>query len=70
MDIVILTTIIASLFLVLGLAEPMATRLRLPYSVILAGLGILIGVAASFFLRTELTGALRPVAEAILGFFR
>jgi CPA1 family monovalent cation:H+ antiporter len=67
MDIVILTTIIASLFLVLGLAEPMATRLRLPYSVILAGLGILIGVAASFFLRTELTGALRPVAEAILG---
>ncbi|MBC7165137.1 MAG: cation:proton antiporter [Roseovarius sp.] len=67
MDIVILTTIIASLFLVLGLAEPMAARLRLPYSVILAGLGILIGLAASFFLRTELTGALRPVAEAILG---
>jgi len=67
MDIVVLTTIIATLFLVLGLAEPLATRLRLPYSVILAGLGILIGVAASFFLRTDLTDALNPVAEAILG---
>src|SRR6056297_683525 len=66
MDIVGLTTIIATLFLVLGLAEPLATRLRLPYSVILAGLGIMIGVAASFFLRTELTDALNPVAEAIL----
>ena len=67
MDIVVLTTIIASLFLIIGMAEPLATRLRLPYSVILASLGILIGVAASFFLRTELTDALNPVAEAILG---
>ena len=42
--------------------------MRLPYSVILAGLGILIGVGARmFFLRTELTDALNPVAEAILG---
>ena len=67
MDIVVITTVIASLFLVIGLAEPLATRLRLPYSVILASLGILIGVAASFFLRTEITDALNPVAEAILG---
>jgi CPA1 family monovalent cation:H+ antiporter len=35
--------------------------------VILAGLGVLIGVAAAFFLRTDLTDALNPVAEAILG---
>lgn len=67
MDIVLITTVIASLFLVIGAAEPLAARLRLPYSVILAVLGVLIGVAASFFLRTELTDALNPVAEAILG---
>jgi len=67
MDIVVLTTIIATLFVVIAIAEPLANRLRLPYSVILASLGILIGVAASFFLRTELTDALNPVAEAILG---
>lgn len=67
MDIVVITTIIASLFLVIGIAEPLAARLRLPYSVILAALGILIGLGATFFLRTDLTDALNPVAEAILG---
>ncbi|KEJ95248.1 cation:proton antiporter [Pseudosulfitobacter pseudonitzschiae] len=67
MDIVLVTTIIASLFLVIGVAEPLAARLRLPFSVILAMLGILIGGGAIFFLRTELTDALNPIAEAILG---
>ncbi|MFX0546340.1 cation:proton antiporter [Roseovarius sp. S1116L3] len=67
MDIVILTTIISALFVVIGVAEPLAARLRLPYSVILAIVGILIGAGAIFFLRTELTDALNPVAEAILG---
>ncbi|ASP22735.1 Na(+)/H(+) antiporter ApNhaP [Antarctobacter heliothermus] len=66
MDIILVTTIIASLFLVIGAAEPFAARIRLPYSVILAILGILIGTGATFFLRTELTDALNPVAEAIL----
>jgi len=67
MDIVLITTFIAVLFLVIGIAEPLATRLRLPYSVILASIGILIGASAIFFQRTELTDALNPVAEAILG---
>lgn len=67
MDIVIITTIIASLFLLIGAAEPLAARLRLPYSVILAVLGILIGAGAIYFLQTDLTDALNPAAEAILG---
>ncbi len=67
MDIVLITTTVASLFLVIGAAEPLAARLRLPYSVILALLGVLIGAGAAFFLRTEFTDALNPVAEAILG---
>ncbi|MDW3224707.1 MAG: cation:proton antiporter [Paracoccaceae bacterium] len=67
MDIVVITTIIASLFIVIGVAEPLAARLRVPYSVILAVVGILIGLGATFFLRTELTDALNPVAMAILG---
>lgn len=66
MDIVIITLIIASLFLVIGAAEPLAARLRLPYSVLLAVIGILIGASAIFFMRTDLTDALDPVAEAIL----
>jgi CPA1 family monovalent cation:H+ antiporter len=68
MDIVLITAVIASLFIVIGAAEPLAARVRLPYSVILAILGILIGSGAIFFLRTDLTDALNPVAEAILGF--
>jgi len=66
MDIVLITTIIASLFLIIGLAEPLAARLRLPYTVILAALGTMIGAGAIFFLHTTLTDALNPVAEAIL----
>ena len=66
MDIVLLTTITAGLFVLIGLAEPLAARLSLPYSVILAVLGILIGGAALFFLRTDLTDALNPIAETIL----
>ncbi|GHB47199.1 sodium:proton antiporter [Pseudovibrio japonicus] len=66
MDIVLITTVIASLFLIIGAAEPLSVRLRLPYTVILAALGILIGSGAIFFLRTNLTDALNPVAEAIL----
>ncbi|MDN5788300.1 cation:proton antiporter [Pseudorhodobacter sp.] len=66
MDIILITTIIASLFLLIGAAEPLASYLRLPYAVIIACLGILIGVAAAFFLHTDLTDALNPVARAIL----
>lgn len=66
MEIVVVTAVIAGLFLVIGLGEPLAGRLRLPYSVILAALGITIGLGAAFFLRTDLTDALNPVAEAIL----
>jgi monovalent cation:H+ antiporter, CPA1 family len=66
MDIVLLTTIIASLFFVIGAAEPLAARARLPYTVILALIGILIGAGATFFLRTDLTDALNPIAQAIL----
>jgi len=62
MDIVIVTAVVASLFLVIGLSEPLAARLRLPYSVILAVLGILIGLGAIFLLRTELTDAFNPLA--------
>ncbi|WP_299950417.1 cation:proton antiporter [uncultured Ruegeria sp.] len=66
MDIVVITTIITSLFVVIGLAEPLAARMRLPYSVILAVLGIVIGLGATFFLDTDLTNALNPGAQAII----
>jgi len=66
MDIVVIVTIIASLFVVIGACEPLAARLRIPYSVILAGIGVLIGGAALFLLQTDLTDVFDPVAEAII----
>jgi CPA1 family monovalent cation:H+ antiporter len=66
MSIIVLTAVMAALFVVIGLAEPLAARLRLPFSVILAAVGVLIGGGAAFFLQTDLTDALNPVAEAIL----
>ena len=67
MDIILITTVIASLFLIIGIAEPLADRLRVPYTVILAVLGMALASSAIFLLRTDLTNALNPAAEAILG---
>lgn len=66
MDIVVITTILASLFLLIGLAEPVAERLRLPFSVILAVMGVAIAVGATFLLRTNLTNVFNEQAVAIL----
>ncbi|WBU65382.1 cation:proton antiporter [Paracoccus aerodenitrificans] len=66
MDIVVITAIIASLFLLIGLAEPLAIRLRLPFSVVLALLGVIIATGASFLLTTTLTNAFNEQAAAVL----
>nr|WP_111301047.1 cation:proton antiporter [Paracoccus saliphilus] len=66
MDIVLLTTFTAVLFLLIAAAEPLAARLSLPFSVMLAAIGIMIGGGAIFFLRTDLTDTLNPIAESIL----
>ena len=66
MDLIVLLGILSGLFVVIALAEPVASRLRLPVSVILAAVGIALGAAASWFWTTEVTDALNPVALAIL----
>ncbi len=66
MTIAVVVAIVAALFLLTGLSEPLAARLRLPFSVVLAAVGVAIGAGAIWFLRTDLTDALNPVAEAIV----
>lgn len=46
MDIVLLVSALALLFVVIALAEPVAERLRLPYSVVLAVVGAALGAAS------------------------
>ncbi|MBD3765231.1 MAG: cyclic nucleotide-binding domain-containing protein [Rhodobacterales bacterium] len=66
MDLAVLLALLAGLFVLIGLAEPLALRLGVPLSVILALLGVAIGAGASFFWYTPLTDALNPLALVIL----
>ncbi|RGP36044.1 cation:proton antiporter [Pseudotabrizicola alkalilacus] len=66
MDLIVFLAILSGLFLAIALSEPLAARLRLPVTVILAAIGIGIGAAAAWFFRTDVTDALNPLALAIL----
>lgn len=48
MDVISLVGVVAALFIVISLSEPLADRSRLPYTVVLAIIGTLIGTAAVF----------------------
>ena len=64
----IVLSVLAALFVVISLAQPLAGLIRLPFSVLLAVIGIMIGAAASFLWYTELTDAFNEVARAVLDF--
>ncbi|MDO8884524.1 cation:proton antiporter, partial [Pseudotabrizicola sp.] len=66
MDLIVFLGILSGLFLAIALSEPLAARLRLPVTVILAAVGIGLGAAAAWFFRTDVTDALNPLALAIL----
>ncbi len=68
MDLVLILGVLAAFFVVIGFGQPLADRLRLPFTVLLAMLGILIGFGAGWALRTEVTDTLDPVARSILDF--
>ena len=65
MEIVLLVSALAILFIVIALAEPVADRLRLPYSVVLAVLGATLG-AASVGLSTTYGDQLSTEVQALL----
>jgi len=66
MDIAVLVAIIAFLFAVIGLSEPLAARLRLPSTVVLALMGIVIGIAATALATLPLSEPITAAAAAIL----
>ena len=68
MELPIVLSVLAVLFVVISLAQPLAGLIRLPFSVLLAVIGIMIGAAASFLWYTELTDAFNEVARAVLDF--
>jgi len=65
MDLVFIVAIVAGLFAVIGLSDPLAERLRLPTTVILAGVGVLIGVLATALVALPVPVGIATTAAAI-----
>jgi CPA1 family monovalent cation:H+ antiporter len=59
---------VAGLLVLIGLLQPLAARLNLSHAVLLAVVGVFIGIAAGFLLHTRLTDAFNDVAALILDF--
>jgi monovalent cation:H+ antiporter, CPA1 family len=59
---------VAGLLVVIGMLQPLAVRLNLSPTVLLAVVGVFIGSAAGFLLHTDLTDAFNEVAELVLDF--
>jgi monovalent cation:H+ antiporter, CPA1 family len=66
MNLVVFLLVLAAFLTIIGLMQPLASRLRLPLTVVLAVVGMLLGAGAIFLLQTPLTDAFNDVALAIL----
>ncbi|MFN7003176.1 MAG: cation:proton antiporter [Roseinatronobacter sp.] len=66
MDIIALVGAIAALFIIIGLSEPLSERLRLPFTVILAVMGAVIGGLALYLLSSDLSEVINPTFRRLL----
>jgi len=66
MNVILLVSAIAILFVVIAVSEPIATRLRLPYTVVLAAVGALMGTGAVLLQSSALSDDFDPATLAIL----
>jgi CPA1 family monovalent cation:H+ antiporter len=60
------TLVIAGFLVLVSLVQPVAERLRLPYAVVLAGVGVAVGALASFLLYTPLIDVFNDVVRPIV----
>jgi hypothetical protein len=68
LSISVLTALIAGLLALISFAQPAADRLNLPYTVLLAVIGVALAVLASFLLYTPLINAFDFIAEPLVKF--
>jgi monovalent cation:H+ antiporter, CPA1 family len=66
MDLYVILLLIAGLLIVVSVMQPMATRLGLAHSVLLAVVGVAIGLVSGGALHTNGINALDPLAKAIV----
>ena len=65
-DVAIITLVVASLLLLVAASQPVAARLHVPPTVILAALGVGFGSLATFLLATPLTNAFNDIVAPIV----
>lgn len=65
-DLRITLVLLAGLLILVSLLQPLATRLRLPASVLLAAVGISIGAVSTFLARADTGGTLGAVARVFV----
>jgi monovalent cation:H+ antiporter, CPA1 family len=63
-----LTAVIAGLLILISFAQPLADRLQLPYTVVLAIIGVALAALASFLLYTPLTNTFDSIVEPVVKF--
>jgi monovalent cation:H+ antiporter, CPA1 family len=68
LSISVLIALVAGLLVLISFAQPLADRLRLPYTVLLAVLGTALASLAAFLLYTPLTDAFDEIAEPLVKF--
>ncbi len=68
MSLIVVLLVLALFLTIIGLMQPLAVRLKLPLTVILAIVGILIGAGATAVLQTRLTTVFDELALSILFF--
>jgi CPA1 family monovalent cation:H+ antiporter len=61
-----ITLVIAGFLVVISVVQPAAVRLRLPYTVLLAIVGIAVGAASSFLFYTPLTGLFDAIVAPLV----
>jgi monovalent cation:H+ antiporter, CPA1 family len=66
MDIIALVGALAALFVIIGICEPLSERLRLPFTVILAIVGAVIGGLALYVLSSDYGAGLNPTFRRLL----
>jgi Na+:H+ antiporter len=64
----VITALVAGLLVVISFAQPLASRLAIPYTVLLAVVGTGVGALAAFLLYTPLTDVFNDVAEPLVNF--
>jgi CPA1 family monovalent cation:H+ antiporter len=60
------TLVIAGFLVLIGLVQPVAERLRLPYAVLLAIVGVAVGALSAFLLYTPLTNLFDEIVEPVV----